>query len=115
MKSAIVQDQLAQARRHRLERSGLLSPLIAEIAEALVALGGAASLTSIADLVARRRGGLAASEGLKSELGLAFQLHCERAALEGRKAAFVAGPPVWSLTPDAYAFLSLHMKPASLG
>jgi hypothetical protein len=105
-------DELAQARRKRLESNGLFSPLIAEIAEALVELDGIAPRKLVIDRVARRRGALEASEALKRELTLALELHCARAEREGRLAAFVSGPRTWSLTSDAYAFLSKHMRSA---
>lgn len=115
MRSTVPMDELAQARRKRLMSNGLFSPQIGEIAEALVALDGVAPRKLVIDNIARRRGAPEASEALKHELTLALELHCVQAESEGRMAAFVSGPRVWSLTADAYDFLRQHMRPAAHG
>lgn len=108
-------DELAQARKRRLQSNGLFSPQIGEIAEALVALDGVAPRKLVINHIARRRGASEASEALKHELTLAMELHCAQAECEGRMAAFVSGPRVWSLTADAYAFFRTHMRAAAHG
>lgn len=106
-------DQLAQARRKRIESNGLFSPLIGEIAEALLELDGVAPRKLVINHIARRRGAQRASDALKYELTLAMELHCAQAEREGRLAAFVSGPRTWSLTTDAYDFLSRHISAAA--
>ncbi|MBU4433347.1 MAG: hypothetical protein KKC14_02915 [Alphaproteobacteria bacterium] len=108
-------DELAKARRKQLESNGLFSPLIAEIAEALIELDGAAPRTLVINHVARRRGATQASEALMRELTLVLELHCVRAEREGRQAAFVSGPKTWALTADAFAFFRKHMRSVAGG
>jgi hypothetical protein len=103
-------DDLAQARERKLQRQGLLSPLVGEIAEALVELDGAADRDRVADHVARRRGAREASEALRRELGQALEQHCRQVALEDLTPAFAWETRTWSLTPNALAFFSKHMR-----
>lgn len=108
-------DELFLARRKRIESTGLFSPLIGEITEALIELDGVAPRKLVINHIARRRGAQRASNALKHELTLAMELHCAQAEREGRLAAFISGPRTWSLTTDAFDFLRQHMRPAAHG
>ena len=103
-------DDLALARERKLQRQGLLSPLVGEIAEALVELDGTDDRDRVADLVARRRGAREASDALRRELGQALEQHCRHVAQEDLTPAFAWKTRTWSLTPNALAFFSKHMR-----
>jgi hypothetical protein len=78
---------------------------VAEIADALLEMGGSAHRDAVSDRVAIRRGQMSASEGLRLELAEAFDRHCAAMARKGRPALFHLpfgeGSRRWSLTPDA--------------
>jgi hypothetical protein len=106
---AMQQDDVARARSVKLKRFAMVNPMIGEIAGSLLDLGGAAHRDVVIDLVARRRGGFAASEGLRRELIEAFDLYCEFAGV-GRKRPllhlpFGKGSYRWGLTPQAHDML----------
>jgi hypothetical protein len=103
-------DDLTLARETRLRRQGLASPLVGEIVEALVELGGHADREQVADVVAWRRGGPEASPALRRELRLALSLHCAHALGTNLDPAFVQRGQTWSLAPDALAFFSEYMR-----
>jgi hypothetical protein len=103
-------DDLAQARERKLQRQGLLSPLVGEIAETLVELGGTADRDRVADHVAGRRGAHQASDALRRELIQALERHCEQVVFEDLTPAFAWETRIWSLTPNALAFFSKHMR-----
>jgi len=103
-------NDLARARTAKFRSVALINPLIGEIADALLGVGGAAHRDVVIELVALRRGGHPASEGLKRDLLDAFNLHCERAEAEGRRPLvhlpFGEQTRRWSLTVDAFEFLT---------
>jgi hypothetical protein len=103
-------ENLSLARAARSKGAALVNPLVAEIADVLLMLGGSAHRDIVIDRVALRRGGRAASDALRRELVDAFELHRQRATVEGR-------PPLlhlpfgeetrrWSLTMDAVGALT---------
>jgi len=103
-------EDLARARTAKFKGAALVNPLVGEIADALLEVGGAAHRDIVIDRVAYRRGGHAASEGLRRELLEAFNLHCDRARCEGRRPLiylpFGEETRRWSLTTDAFDFLT---------
>ena len=101
---------LALARETRLKRQGLAAPLVGEIVEALVELGGQADREQVADVVALRRGAPEASPALRRELRLALSLHCEHALNDDLDPAFAQSDQIWSLDPEALAFFSKYIR-----
>jgi len=103
---------LSRARAARSKGAALVNPMVAEIADVLLTLGGSAHRDIVIDRVAIRRGGHAASDALRQELVGAFDLHRERAVLEGRPSLlhlpFGEQTRRWALTPDAFG----HLKTA---
>lgn len=103
-------DQLGLAGGFRSRRHGLASPLVGEIVEALVELGGEADRQHVADRIARRRGEPRASPALLCELRLALSLHCQYAVGADLEPALAQAGDTWALAPDALAFFSRHMR-----
>lgn len=105
--SVVRNEEMAIARRARLMPD--LDGLMAEIVEALLALGGAAHRQTVIDLVACRRGGRRASPGLSAELIEAFEIHRKALLARGRTPLVHRpfGPESlrWALTPEADDFL----------
>jgi len=105
-------DDLARVRAARSKGAALVNPMVAEIADVLLMLGGSAHRDLVIDRVALRRGGHAASDALRRELVDAFDLHRERAVLEGRPSLlhlpFGEQTRRWALTSDAFG----HLKTA---
>ncbi|ENZ81818.1 MULTISPECIES: hypothetical protein [Caulobacter] len=106
----IAANDIAAARRRRLVRQGLTSPLIGEIVEALLTLGGQASASLVADTVALRRGGRRASAALVAELALALELHRGHAASLDLPEMITVGPKGWALTGRAHLFLRRGLR-----
>jgi hypothetical protein len=77
---------------------------VAEIADALLEMGGSAHRDAVIDRVAIRRGQRSVSEGLRIELVEAFDRYCAAMARKGRPALFHLpfgeGSRRWSLTWD---------------
>jgi hypothetical protein len=96
----------------RHARSQPATSAVAEIADALLEMGGSAHRDAVIDRVATRRGEMAVSEGLRFELIEAFDGHC--AARTGRPALFHLpfgeGSRRWSLTREV--MLSVTEQPA---
>jgi len=94
-------DEVAGARRTRSEAA---KSAVAEIADALLEMGGSAHRDAVIDRVAIRRGQMFASEGLRLELLEAFDRYCAAMARKGRPALFHLpfgeGSRRWSLTRD---------------
>ena len=102
----------------KLKKFAMINPMIGEIASSLLDLGGAAHREVVIDYVARRRGGFAASEGLRRELIEAFDLYCEYVGA-GRKRPllhrpFGKGSYRWGLTQQAHEML-LGAAPSRAG
>jgi hypothetical protein len=103
----------SEAGRRNLERvaSGvaILNPLVGEIAEALLDLGGAAHRDLVVAYIAKRRGLYRPSEGMQRELDEAFSAYC-RGSSDPRAANLLHlpyGPHSrrWALTDHAYGML----------
>ena len=87
----------------------ILNPLAAEIAQALLDLGGAAHRDLVVAYVAKQRGFYRPSEALKRELDAAFNAYCGGAS-DPRAPNLLHlpyGPDSqrWALTDQAYALL----------
>ena len=111
----IPDDDIAAARRRRLARQGLVSPLVGEIVEALLALGAQASPGVVADTVALRRGGRRASPALVAELTLALDLHRGHAAALDLPELISVSPRGWALSGRAYLFLRRGLRRQARG
>jgi hypothetical protein len=102
-------DDVAWARGAKMKRFAMINSLVGEIAEALLELGGAAHRNAVVDRLAKRRGGFAASEGLRAEVLMAFNLHREAAEAAGKTSIlclpFGENSHRWELTADAQAYL----------
>jgi hypothetical protein len=103
----------AEADRRGLERTrseiAILNPLVGEIAEALLDLGGAAHRDLVVAYVAKRRGVYRPTEAMRRELDEAFAAYC-RGASDPRAANLLHlpyGPHShrWALTDHAYFML----------
>lgn len=103
----------AEATRRGLERTrseiAILNPLVGEIAEALLDLGGAAHRDLVVAFVAKRRGVYRPTEAMRRELDEAFAAYC-RGASDPRAANLLHlpyGPHShrWALTDHAYFML----------
>ena len=103
----------AEADRRGLERTrseiAILNPLVGEIAEALLDLGGAAHRDLVVAYVAKRRGIYRPTEEMRRELDEAFAAYC-RGASDPRAANLLHlpyGPHShrWALTDHAYFML----------
>lgn len=103
----------AEADRHGPERTrseiAILNPLVGEIAEALLDLGGAAHRDLVVAYVAKRRGVYRPTEAMRRELDEAFAAYC-RGASDPRAAHLLHlpyGPHShrWALTDHAYFML----------
>jgi hypothetical protein len=103
----------SEAGRRNLERvaSGvaILSPLVGEIAEALLDLGGAAHRDLVVAYIAKRRGVYRPSEAMRRELDEAFAAYCLGAS-DPRAANLLHlpyGPHSrrWALTDHAYGMM----------
>jgi hypothetical protein len=103
----------SEAGRRRLERAGggiaILNPLVGEIAEALLELGGAAHRDLVVAYIAKRRGLYRPSEAIRRELDEAFAAYCLGAS-DPRAANLLHlpyGPHSrrWALTDHAYGVL----------
>ena len=87
----------------------ILNPLVGEIAEALLDLGGAAHRDLVVAYIAKRRGVYRPSEAMQRELDEAFAAYC-RGASDPRAANLLHlpyGPHSrrWALTDHAYGML----------
>ncbi|MBO9708553.1 MAG: hypothetical protein J7521_10095 [Caulobacter sp.] len=87
----------------------ILNPLVAEIAHALLDLGGAAHRDLVVAYIAKRRGAFRPSETLRGEVEQAFAAYC-RGAIDPRAASLLHQPygPLsqrWALTDRAYRLL----------
>lgn len=96
-----------------LERVGggvaILNPLVTEIAEALLDLGGAAHRDLVVAHIAKKRGIYRPSEAMRRELDAAFATYCLGAS-DPRAAGLLHLPygahsRRWALTDRAYALL----------
>jgi len=100
-------DEIAGARRTRSEAA---KSAVAEIADALLEMGGSAHRDAVIDRVAIRRGHMVASEALRRELLEAFGRYCAAMARKGRPALFHLpfgeGSRRWSLTRDVMRSVS---------
>ncbi len=109
------QDEVSAARSRKLKSVGLVNPIVGEIADALLGFGGQAHRAAVINLVAQRRGGEIASEGLTRELIEAFEVHCQQAIKQDRPAMlhlpFGEGSHRWALTLDAR--VALHRSSRS--
>ncbi|WP_165185786.1 hypothetical protein [Caulobacter soli] len=103
----------AAAMERGSERAGgeiaILNPLVGEITEALLDLGGAAHRDLVVAYVAKRRGVYRPSEAMRRELDEAFAAYC-RGASDPRAASLLHlpyGPHShrWALTDQAYGML----------
>jgi hypothetical protein len=103
----------SEAGRRNLERAAsgvaILNPLVGEIAEALLELGGAAHRDLVVAHIAKRRGVYRPSEAMRRELDEAFAAYCLDAA-DPRAANLLHlphGPHSrrWALTDHAYGML----------
>ena len=103
----------AEADRRGLEQTrteiAILNPLVGEIAEALLDLGGAAHRDLVVSYVAKRRGVYRPTEAMRRELDEAFSAYC-RGATDPRAASLLHlpyGPHShrWALTDHAYFML----------
>jgi len=87
----------------------ILNPLVQEITEALLALGGAAHRDAVVAQVAKRRGVFRPSPAMGQELDAAFSTYCSGAS--DRHAAGLLHLPYgplsrrWALTEQAYGLL----------
>ena len=107
-------DDIALARTLKRQRVALVNPLIGEIADALLAAGGAAQRDVVIDLIATGRGAPSASAGLRRELIEAFDLHCVYADREDLPAVLHLpfGPHSrrWALTHEAMDMLQYDRR-----
>jgi len=103
----------AKAALRSLEGAGaeiaILNPLVSEIVDALLDLGGAAHRDLVAAHIAGRRGIYRTPEALRRELDEAFSAYC-RGASDPRDAGLLHLPygPFshrWALTDQAYGLL----------
>jgi hypothetical protein len=103
----------SEAGRRNLQRvaSGvaILNPLVGEIAEALLDLGGAAHRDLVVAYIAKRRGAYRPSEAMRRELDEAFAAYC-LGANDPRAANLLHLPygphsQRWALTDHAYGML----------
>ncbi len=98
-------DDVTGARRLKGATGPTMSIVVAEIAAALLELGGSAHRETVIDRVAVRRGHSMASDDLRAELVSAFDRHLAGAARGGAPALlqlpFGEGSRRWSLTRDA--------------
>ena len=103
----------AEPDRRGLERTrseiAILNPLVGEIAEALLDLGGAAHRDLVVAYVAKRRGIYRPTEAMRRELDEAFAAYC-RGASDPRAANLLHLPygahsHRWALTDHAYFML----------
>jgi len=90
-----------------MQRAAMINPLIDEITEALISMGGAAHRNVVIDQLALQRGGNPASEAFRKEVIKAFELHLEGATLRGEptnlRLPVGQGSHRWGLTLDAHA------------
>ncbi|KRA69768.1 hypothetical protein ASD89_15410 [Caulobacter sp. Root656] len=103
----------SEAGRRELERAtggvAILNPLVGEIAEALLDLGGAAHRDLVVAHIAKRRGVYRPSEAMRRELDEAFAAYCLDASHP--RAANLLHRPYgphsrrWALTDHAYGML----------
>jgi hypothetical protein len=87
----------------------ILNPLVAEITQALLDLGGAAHRDLVVAYIAKQRGIYRPPEALRRELGDAFAAYCDRAN-DPRSPSLLHLPygPFshrWALTDKAYGLL----------
>jgi hypothetical protein len=87
----------------------ILNPVVAEIAQALLDLGGAAHRDLVVAYIAKQRGIYRPSEALRRELADAFAAYCGRAS-DPRAAGLLHLPygPYshrWALTDQGYGLL----------
>ena len=95
-------DEVAQARGDKVARSWDVNPLMAEIVDALMALGGAAHRDVVLRGVAGRRSIRSVSDGFRREIFETAAIHMRRAE-EVHKAPLIylpfgAGSRRWALT-----------------
>ncbi|ALL14138.1 hypothetical protein [Caulobacter henricii] len=87
----------------------ILNPLVQEITEALLALGGAAHRDMVVALVAKRRGIYRPPASLGQELDLAFSTYCGAMGVPGSHGLlhlpFGPSSRRWALTDQAHALL----------
>jgi len=103
----------SEAGRRGLERAtggvAILNPLVGEIAEALLDLGGAAHRDLVVAHIAKRRGVYRPSEAMLRELDEAFAAYCRSASdpRAGNLLHLPYGPHSrrWALTDHAYGML----------
>lgn len=103
--------ELASARGARKGRAPDPHALTAEIAEALMALGGEAHRDVVITRVAqaRHRDARTASPALREEILASFDAHCGAGEAPGLfRLVFGPGSHRWGLTPQARAFLELR-------
>lgn len=113
-------DEVALARRAKFAKTWNINPLVAEIAEVLMMLGGSAHRNVVAERIALRRSRQDISEGLRRDIFQAFEAHCAGAARAGLPSLvhlpFGAGSHRWALTLDAQMLLQsatpLPVRPA---
>lgn len=87
----------------------ILNPLVAEIAHALLDLGGAAHRDLVVAYIAKRRGAFRPTDTLRGEIEQAFANYCG-GAIDPRAASLLHQPygPLsqrWALTDRAYRLL----------
>ena len=115
-------DEVALARRAKFDKTWNINPLVAEIAEILMALGGSAHRNLVAERIAIRRSRQDASDGLRRDIFEAFDAHCDGAARAGLPSLvhlpFGAGSHRWALTLEAQGVLQaatpLPVRPAKV-
>ena len=95
----------------------ILNPLVSEIVDALLDLGGAAHRDLVTAHIAGRRGIYRPPESLRRELDEAFRAYCQ-GAVDPRAAGLLHLPygPFshrWALTDRAYALLRGGASPAA--
>ena len=98
-------DDVAGARGSGSDAATRAKNPVAEIAEALLEMGGSAHREAVIDRVAIRRGHMFVSDGLRLELLAAFDRHLATAARKGKPVLlhlpFGEGSRRWGLTREA--------------
>lgn len=108
---------ITEARARRLSRQPLINPLVGEIVDALLALGGAAHRDAVIRHVALARGAPFASDALARELASAFEARL--AATPAGASSLLAlpfgeGSRRWALTHEALGFLRDGARPLAV-
>jgi hypothetical protein len=112
-------DEVAQARGDKVARSWDVNPLMAEIVDALIALGGVAHREVVLRRVARKRAIKSVSEGFRRDIFETAAIHMRRAE-EVQKPALIylpfgAGSRRWALTEDFSEYMATAAAPPLLG